>query len=407
MIHWRTSLVALVVVVMLTGGCRSFPRAFKADYASDYHGGIHDLRRPVMHAQMNPEGGVNLSLCLFTEGLKPDSTVPGGPAWRFLLRAETWNPNERGFQDPFAREFIRPLLSPLMPDTVWLSASHATSVTDGTFLLAELTDLVSGTTFPVWAPIVAAGFPMIRDSDRHFFINPWLSPSTKGKLSSGARMSLCNGCSASFPRPPFDESSVTSVLSPDLWIAMDQEEVLDGPRKGRRTHGLLRLSDSTGVIHNYVPLVSASFPVPATDEDGLWAIRYVTTRAEFNGLLSQGNLGAHLPSLWVSSGLEPERAEERAKAFRLRIQESNSLFTLSGPGSLTDRGMIWIVVGSPDKVWKSHRTETWFFSGSDDGIPLRFDFDYTLDADGLPVWQLRRLPAYKPLWDRAVDRWRR
>ena len=405
--HWSIRAAMLMAVVLFTTGCRSFPRVFKADYGTDYRCGNHDIRRPVLFAQKTDDGLVNLSMCLFTEGLKPDSLIPGGPAWRFSLQCMLWNPNDQAVHEPFSVDVSRPLVSPLMPDTVWLTAIFAAPVTDGSLLLVDMNDLVSGITLSAWASIVEPGFPRPRDREHHLFSEPWLSLPAEAIWPAGGRVSICQGCRPSFPKPPFDESEPAAGLSPDLWTSVHKVDVLNSPQKGGQIHGLLRLSDSTEAFHNYLPLVSSSFPNPTTDEDGFWAVRYITTRAEFIRLVSQGNFLEHLPFLWASNGLEPERAEERATAFRQKIREANQHFTLSGPGSLTDRGMIWIVVGPPDRVWKSHETETWFFGDSDDGIPLRFDFDYTPDADGLPAWTLRRKPSYKSSWDRAVDRWRR
>ena len=88
-----------------------------------------------------------------------------------------------------------------------------------------------------------------------------------------------------------------------------------------------------------------------------------------------------------------------------KIEEANRFFTRSQPGSLTDRGMIWIVYGVPGTVWKSPGIETWIYHETENGLPLRFDFDLTPIPTG-QEWILRRSDLFRPSWNKAVNQWR-
>ena len=115
-------------------------------------------------------------------------------------------------------------------------------------------------------------------------------------------------------------------------------------------------------------------------------------------------------AFWATLIPDRTRAANLLKLYYSRVEEANLLYTSYKEGWKTDRGMIYIVFGSPIFIDTQLEYETWRYSYDDrDGLDLFiFNRRRLYDSDGMfETYLLEREPYYESAWRRALRRWRR
>lgn len=392
-------LLWLAIAILLTG-CTPVPPMFKANYTTDYQPDPHLPQRPDVVARLLGDTLV-VSACVYTKTLKPDSSVAGGPAWRFNIEFNLIDKNFKPLpQSNTQIDQTTTLTTPWIPDTLWLHFKLKPRISSQSpvLLTIKLTDAVTNTTLENWTTLLPSNYPMLQ--------TPGLIPITfcvkSGTPISAHRLQadIATHYTPTIPSPPF--TSENRPPAPVLaWKRMPPAK--QNPLK-TPAPGLMRLTDSTSHQETLILVASKNFPAATTPQEGLLAIRYITTREEFRQLTTTSNLLQQILTVWDQPD-QPDQAAKRARQYLDKIEEANRFFTRSQPGSLTDRGMIWIVYGVPGTVWKSPGIETWIYHETENGLPLRFDFDLTPIPTGRE-WILRRSDLFRPSWNKAVNQWR-
>ena len=68
----------------------------------------------------------------------------------------------------------------------------------------------------------------------------------------------------------------------------------------------------------------------------------------------------------VSTIGDIRRATEIIKKYYLRVINANRYFTDIQPGWQTDRGLIYIVQGQPNYIYRTYNTEVWLYGSRDE-----------------------------------------
>lgn len=134
--------------------------------------------------------------------------------------------------------------------------------------------------------------------------------------------------------------------------------------------------------------------------------RYITTRAEFDRMKNATDPKASLDAFWLSCGNEKGASAALIKSYYGRVEEANRYFSGVHPGWRTDRGMVHIVFGVPDKIRNSNDSEWWVYGeeGSANAITFRFlHVEHPWDEN---FYVLNRSIQFRPPWDRMVTNWR-
>jgi len=84
---------------------------------------------------------------------------------------------------------------------------------------------------------------------------------------------------------------------------------------------------------------------------------------------------------------------------------ANSFFTSYKPGWQTDRGMIYIIYGPPDYLYKSAKEERWIYSPRDLGPGVVFNFEIVPHKFSTNHFILNRAKQKITGWDEAVKMW--
>ena len=161
-----------------------------------------------------------------------------------------------------------------------------------------------------------------------------------------------------------------------------------------------------------VPLLvgPASFPGQRTAPELIEPLLYLTTAAERQQLLQAADPKKEVDRFWLrAAGGDQTRARDLIRSYYGRVAAANELFSGHKAGWLTDRGLLYVVLGPPQSVRRlPDGTERWHYDEAGrQGEAVAFTFrprHTTLAPDN---YELVRRPEYELLWYAAVERWRR
>ena len=148
------------------------------------------------------------------------------------------------------------------------------------------------------------------------------------------------------------------------------------------------------------------FPRINSPEEMVSALRFITSKKEFTDLNESNQKKLELDQFWLKIANNPARARELIKAYYNRVQNANIFFSCHKEGWKTDRGIIYIVFGPPDIVYKSSNAESWVYGEENNYLSVTFNFLKVDNPFTENDYTLKRAPIYKNQWYRAVDSWR-
>ncbi|MFH0867455.1 MAG: GWxTD domain-containing protein [Bacteroidota bacterium] len=149
------------------------------------------------------------------------------------------------------------------------------------------------------------------------------------------------------------------------------------------------------------------FPKITAADQMLYSLRYLTSKYEYDDLATMKNKKEAVEKFWIDLAGNADRAKEMIKLYYNRVQCANRYFTSYLEGWKTDRGLIYIIYGMPNIVYRSDRTESWIYGEDRNMLSITFTFTKVKNPFTENDYSLSRSPAYKDGWYIAVDNWRR
>lgn len=149
------------------------------------------------------------------------------------------------------------------------------------------------------------------------------------------------------------------------------------------------------------------FPKVTAHSMMLEALRYITSGKEFQVLKSYIIPKVAVDSFWIVNTGRPDLATELIRKYYLRVETANKLYTSFTEGWNTDRGMVYIVMGKPTKVFRAFDEEVWIYGQVDDPRAMRFYFNKANNPFTGNDYVLVRNQSYKSYWFECVQLWRR
>jgi GWxTD domain-containing protein len=132
---------------------------------------------------------------------------------------------------------------------------------------------------------------------------------------------------------------------------------------------------------------------------------YICTKQEFDKLeASKGDKKVFDRTVLSIAG-DTEKAKRLIKDYFKRVELANTFFTSFKEGWKTDRGMIYIIFGEPDEVYKFADREVWTYGHSSHNATFNFSKAGNIFAPDNYV--LIRDKKYTTLWYEVVDLWRK
>lgn len=164
--------------------------------------------------------------------------------------------------------------------------------------------------------------------------------------------------------------------------------------------------NSTGEAGFYIFRFYDGFPEIGSVIKMHESLRYISTDEEDMELMKMPPRAA-VDKFWIGLTGNSERALSQIKRYYSRVEEANNFFTGSCEGWKSDRGMIYIVFGTPNIVYRNSVVEEWTYGDPGNPRSVRFYFHNTIVSNGLNDYILSRSEEYRRPWHLAVSNWRR
>jgi GWxTD domain-containing protein len=208
--------------------------------------------------------------------------------------------------------------------------------------------------------------------------------------------------------PPFaDQKDGKILVKPDSMFHMEIRNMQTKLFNLKRTGIYYFQTDSTVKKGLAVFRYYDDFPEITRPANMLNPLIYISSKKEFDKMLLAKDKKEEVDKFWIDIAGNPDRALQLIKKFYSRVKEANELFTSYQEGWKTDRGIIYIIYGQPNVVYKSTETETWVYGQSQNIRSITFNFDKLYNSFTDNDYGLNRNSNYKNSWYVAVETWRR
>ncbi len=208
------------------------------------------------------------------------------------------------------------------------------------------------------------------------------------------------------PRAPLTGSfGYTEKIDPDTTLILPFADTITFrlPREGRY-HFRVDPDRREGMtMFNFGP----TFPDIKTEKDLLEPVFYLATLSEYRDLRRAENTKVAVDDFWLNRGSSMARSKELIRIYYNRVRYSNIFFTADKEGWKTDRGMVFILFGPPDRMRTTGTEERWYYVSRRRGKVIEFLFErspsvYTTDDF---IWKKNQEAL--SYWNEAVSSWRK
>lgn len=210
------------------------------------------------------------------------------------------------------------------------------------------------------------------------------------------------------PAPPFvPEERPRFNYKPDSSFRVSLENGNSAPLELNR-QGFYFFSKDSAFKEGFTLFrFSPGFPEVMNARQMLIPLRFITSAKEFEKLSSSSNLRSAVDSFWIATAGNSERALMLIHDYYSRVQRANELFSSHMEGWQTDRGLIYIIYGTPNVVYRRNSQEEWIYGETGNMRSLHFYFMKVENPFSTSDFVLLRDPTIKQVWYMAVERWRR
>ncbi len=248
--------------------------------------------------------------------------------------------------------------------------------------------------YPVNNFVVRNGFP-VTDS--------YVRTTDPIELGRGSGTWVVSYYNDEFPAaaPVFSEAQARVARGMDVdsvfAVSADDEFLFD-------SKGLYLIQKDTNAIAGLAVRSEDDYPQYSKVANLVGPLVYITTRQEYDRLeSSRGNKRA-FDRVILGIVSDTERARSLMRSYFRRVELANRYFTSYKEGWKTDRGMVYIVFGIPQKVYKFDNREVWNYEN--DRIDISFTFSRSSSLFDPDNYVLIREKKHEATWYEIVDLWR-
>lgn len=191
-------------------------------------------------------------------------------------------------------------------------------------------------------------------------------------------------------------------LSPDSTLVVDCDSMIIPFKKGFYMLPSINKNKS-----NRLMVIENRFPKVTKTRELIDPCIYIATDDERKGMKQSQKPKVKLDDFWLSLGQDKDFARKMIKNYYTKVQEANALFTLYKEGWKTDMGMIYIVFGKPDYVYKQDLKETWKYKSRPNIPSVNFIFNKKSGPLGCFFYELQNSDDYANVWYNTVELWRK
>ena len=228
----------------------------------------------------------------------------------------------------------------------------------------------------------------------------------------------------SFYKPLETVPDPPSLVVPQKIVDYDPQQVIPLPYSDTLAlmlpaKGIYKITVGRDINEGYtICNLGSEFPEMNTPEAMIEPLAYLASESELKSLRDASNKKLALDNFWLSCGGNIDKARELIRIYYTRVFYANYYFTSFTDGWRTERGMIYIMYGPPDILYKTTDGESWGYIKpvvktrwgntvqiKDDYIYFNFKKRKSLFSDN--DYLLSRSETLVTNWDQAVASWRR
>ncbi|HKK39756.1 MAG TPA: GWxTD domain-containing protein, partial [Cryomorphaceae bacterium] len=208
------------------------------------------------------------------------------------------------------------------------------------------------------------------------------------------------------PPPPFANYEPNPFdYNPDdqFLLKVDSGEINFTSKK----EGFYHFRVDTAVKEGFTLFVSSDeFPEVQNVQNMIDPFRYLVSGKEYKKLLEAPELKLEIEKFWVDWAGDRNRARKNIEAYYNRVETANRMFSSHLEGWKSDRGLIFIIYGAPNKVYKTAQLESWIYGEERNPMSITFRFVKVDNPFTENDFRLNREDYYKPSWYRSIEAWR-
>ncbi|RSK45892.1 GWxTD domain-containing protein [Hymenobacter perfusus] len=149
------------------------------------------------------------------------------------------------------------------------------------------------------------------------------------------------------------------------------------------------------------------FPELVTADELIAPLTYLTTSQERKQLFDAPDPKKAVDQFWLTvAGNSQPLARQLIRTYYGRVSEASQLFSAHKAGWLTDRGLLYLVLGPPESVYRANGEERWVYRSAVERSGT-FIFRPKPSTFAPDNYELVRRPEYEQLWYAAVEQWRK
>jgi len=228
----------------------------------------------------------------------------------------------------------------------------------------------------------------------------------------------------SFYKPFREIPDPPSMLLPEKTLDYKPEQIVAIPYSDTLSmmfprEGIYFCTIGRNIKEGYTLLnLGVSYPAMTTPEVMIEPLAYIASQDEVVDLRSAIKPKVALDDFWIKCGGNVDKARELIRIYYTRALYSNYYFTSYKEGWRSERGMIYIIYGPPDKVYKSSEGESWGYrkpmiksSWGEKYVTndeyLFFNFKKKENPFSDNDYYLSRSETLVTFWDKAILSWRK
>ncbi len=149
------------------------------------------------------------------------------------------------------------------------------------------------------------------------------------------------------------------------------------------------------------------YPKISSVKEMIPPLQYLCSTEEFQALILAKNAKNAVDEFWLSSSKNnSEQSRKLIQIFYKRVEDANVFFSSYKEGWKTDRGMIMILFGSPNIIYKTKEGESWIYGEKNNMYALNFTFTKIKNKFTNNDFELNRSIYLKNIWNTAKSAWR-
>jgi GWxTD domain-containing protein len=248
--------------------------------------------------------------------------------------------------------------------------------------------------FPTTGYLTVDGVPVV---------GPFLKVNTPTNVVAEGNGKIVSFYSDNFPAavPGFSEgmAKVAKGMTVDSTFSVD----ISAPLTFSKT-GLYLLQNDTTATTGIAFRVEDDYPRLSKIESLADPLIYICTKQEFARIKQAKGDKKAFDRVILAITQDTERARNFMRSYFRRVELANQFFTSYKEGWKTDRGMIYIIFGPPDQVFKFADREVWSYKNN--LYKITFDFVKSSTLFDPENYVLIRDRKFQETWYEVIDLWR-